>query len=96
MASLDITRYGMVIKYGEPSGTGATKKTYNGLNFLSDDAHMKANQLTAFVKGQFELNPSGGSEGGFAGIDDIADALGLQGGGVLGYDLTQLNSVTAN
>lgn len=57
MAELGTTRYGMQIRFLDPNRKGTTK-SYNGINFESDDAPDKARQLESFLRG-------GGSYSGF-------------------------------
>lgn len=49
MATLGYTRYGIAVGWDIPSGDAKVSKTYNGLNFTSDVASVKAGEASDFV-----------------------------------------------
>lgn len=51
MANLGVTRYGITVGWDIASGDGKVSKTYNGLNFTSDVASVKAAEASDFVVG---------------------------------------------
>lgn len=51
MANLGVTRYGITVGWDIASGDGKVSKTYNGLNFTSDVASVKAAEASDFVGG---------------------------------------------
>lgn len=60
MAELGTTRYGMQLRFLDANDKSSTR-SYNGINFTSDESTAKANELALFLRG-------GNSYSGFADL----------------------------
>lgn len=88
-AALGLTKYGMNVQYGTGDNETVTR-SYNGLNFSSDESAKKAAQLMYFITGSYEDTDGIQTEAmySFAGI---VRALGNT---VDAYEITQRNAVS--
>lgn len=89
MASLGKSRYGLKFDYGLPNDDSAGSKTYNGINFNSEDAASDSGKLELireFMNGGASV-VDGVTFGGFA---SVVAAVNLS---VRDLSLTQANSV---
>ncbi|MBR0287803.1 MAG: hypothetical protein IJQ82_02370 [Selenomonadaceae bacterium] len=50
-ATLGRTRYGIGVEFSDTEENATTSKTYNGFNFISNNATVLANSASIFVRG---------------------------------------------